>query len=84
MAHALVRAVSRVISTPALDQGKSCGLRTNPALTELFSMYARIFSNSLWFRTQWPQDSFCQKGSPVRPSSRLAKRALAPLSDLSK
>ena len=36
--YALVRAGSRLISTPALDQGKSCGLRTNPALTGLFSM----------------------------------------------
>jgi len=40
------------VPTPALDHGKSCGWRTNPALTGLSSMYARIFSNSLRFRTQ--------------------------------
>jgi hypothetical protein len=46
----LLRAASRLVSTPALDQGYSRG--PPPAFTGLASMYIRIFWNSLGFRTQ--------------------------------
>src|SRR5262249_40415097 len=38
VAHALVRAVSRLVSTPALDHGYSVAVFTKPAFTGLFSI----------------------------------------------
>jgi hypothetical protein len=69
---------------PALDQKKASGLLVSPAFTGLFSIQARIRLNSRGLRTRWLYDSFCQKGWPVRASTRFAPRALTPLSDFSK
>ena len=53
VAHALLRAASRLFSTPALDHGYCSGALTNPAFTGLFSIYILMRSNSAWSRTQW-------------------------------
>src|SRR5260370_37282370 len=84
VARTLVSAAPRLVSalrSPALDQQKSSARWTSPALTGLFSIYAAILSRSFSSLTQWSYDSACQNVSPVRPRTRFASRAVAPLRD---